>query len=156
MPAYVTMTREDRDAIMPSLRRFAGGETKAGARVEFELTERGAVATISDTSTALPQISSFSARIRIGFAAQRVAVSRRRTPDFRGQGEQAGQALACELTDRQEVASAQTDACIERQVGDRRGGQHQSLSRERRAGRSRSRAVPPATLSTTTDRPTAA
>ena len=53
MPAYVTMTTEDRDAIMQSLRRFAG-ETKANARTEFELTEGGAVATILDRATALP------------------------------------------------------------------------------------------------------
>ncbi len=54
LPAYVTMTREDRDAIMQSLRRLAGCETRAGARMEFELTEGGAVATILDRATALP------------------------------------------------------------------------------------------------------
>jgi nucleotide-binding universal stress UspA family protein len=54
MPAYLTQTAEERDAIMQSLRRFAGGETSAGVQMEFEVTEGGTVATILARATALP------------------------------------------------------------------------------------------------------
>jgi nucleotide-binding universal stress UspA family protein len=54
MPAYATLTTAERDAIMQSMRRFAGGETRAGGQMEFEATEGGTVATILDRATALP------------------------------------------------------------------------------------------------------
>ena len=53
MPAYATLTTEERDAIVQSMRRFAGRETRA-AKMEFETTEGGTVATILARATALP------------------------------------------------------------------------------------------------------
>ena len=54
MPAYATLTTEERDAVMQTLRRFGGGETRPGAKMEFEATEGGTVATILARATALP------------------------------------------------------------------------------------------------------
>jgi nucleotide-binding universal stress UspA family protein len=53
MPAYATLTTEESDAIMQSMRRFAGRETRI-AKTEFETTEGGTVATILARATALP------------------------------------------------------------------------------------------------------
>jgi len=54
MPAYATLTTEERDAIMQSMRRFAGCETRASGQMDFEVTEGGTVATILARATALP------------------------------------------------------------------------------------------------------